>query len=141
MEEWFVINDIHEFTDKVRAIVYNNFGSLDKNKEIDIIIDDIKDEDKNEFDKMLSHKESLTIIKENIKKEKSKKTKKIRYILNEKIFTQIVTSLNDRMVSNVMNSLVQKGLVESAFDNESNDFIFWVSDDENKKQKEKPETD
>jgi hypothetical protein len=42
------------------------------------------------------------------------------------------------MVSNILNSLVNKGLVETAYDAEANDFIFWVSD-ENKK--ENPETD
>jgi hypothetical protein len=35
---------------------------------------------------------------------------------------------------------VQKGLVESAFDDKANDFVFWIKDkDEN--QEEKPETD
>ena len=34
--------------------------------------------------------------------------------------------LCERMVSNIIQSLVKKGLVETAFDNEKNDFIFWV---------------
>ena len=41
--------------------------------------------------------------------------------------------------SKILNGLVNKGLVETAYDSESNDFIFWVKDD-NKKE-EKPETD
>jgi len=41
------------------------------------------------------------------------------------------------MVSNIINSLVKKGLIETAFDSEKNDFIFWVKDNE----QDKPETD
>jgi hypothetical protein len=44
------------------------------------------------------------------------------------------------MVSNIVRGLVKKGVLDSAFDNDKNDFIFWVKDkydDEN----EQPETD
>jgi hypothetical protein len=134
--DWFVISDLSDFTDKARAIVYNNFGTWQNDSELDILIDDVKDEEKEEFDKMLSHQESLVIIKENVKIQKNKRTKKIRYILNDSIFADIVYKLNDRMVSNIIGNLVQKGLVETAFDDEANDFVFWVKEDE-----EKPETD
>ena len=140
MSEWFVINDISEFTDKARTIVYNNFGLWDSNDQIDIMIDDVAENEKEDFDKILSHQESLSIIKERAKKQKSKKSKNIRYILNDQIFAAIIEALNDRMISNILNSLVKKGLIESAFDNESNDFIFWIKEDDNK-EKEKPETD
>jgi hypothetical protein len=43
------------------------------------------------------------------------------------------------MVSNIISGLVQKGLVETAFDEEANDFVFWVKNDQ--EEKEKPETD
>jgi len=137
--QWFVVANLSEFTDKARAIVYNNFGVWQDKSVLDLMIDDVKDNEKEEFDKTLSHQESLVIIKENIKKERNKITKKIRYVLNEDMFADIVHKLNDRMVSNIINGLVQKGLVEMAFDDESNDFVFWVKDDEN--EKEKPKTD
>lgn len=142
-KEWFVIPDLNTFTYKARAIVFNNFGKHndeDEQSDIDSIIDDVKEQDQEEFDKMLSHQESLVIIKENIKKEKNKYTKKIRYILDDTIFLDIIQKLNDRMVSNILNSLVQKGLVESAFDSASNDFVFWIKDYD-KQYTEKPETD
>lgn len=138
--EWFIISDLSEFTDKARAIVYNNFGTWQDGSDLDILIDDVADEEQAEFDKMLSHQESLVIIKENVKKQKNKITKKIRYILNDTIFADIVYKLNDRMVSNIMSNLVQKGLVETAFDDEANDFVFWVKKDD-KNDQEKPETD
>jgi len=139
-QDWFVIKDIEEFTDKTRAIVYNNFGNWETESQIDTMIDSIKDSDRSDMDMVLSHQESLVIIKQIVKKQKNKKTNKSRFILNEKLFTQIVLDLNSRMISNILNNLVQKGLVESAYDTESNDFIFWVKD-ENKKNFEQPETD
>ena len=39
------------------------------------------------------------------------------------------------MTSNIVNGLVQKGLIETAFDSEANDFIFWIKEDENQKPK------
>lgn len=142
MDEWFIINNLDEFTDKTRAIVYNNFGSWNNDdSEMDILIDDVAETDKEEFDKILSHQECLAIVKQLVKKQKSKKTNNIRYVLNDKLFAAIVEEMNDRMVSNILNGLVRRGLVESAFDSETNDFVFWVKDDDENSQKEKPETD
>lgn len=141
MEEWFVINDIHEFTNKARAIVYNNFGSCDEEKnQIDVLIDAVADNEKEEFDKILSEQESVLIVKQIVKKQKNKKDGSFRYVLNDKLFVEIIENLNSRMVSNIINNLVQKGLIETGFDNESNDFIFWIKDNESKEE-EKPETD
>lgn len=139
-DNWYVINNLIDFTDKARAIVYNNFGVWQNKDEFDILIDDVVDNDKEQFDKILSHQESLVIIKQIIKKERNKKTRNIRYTINDKLFADIIYELNDRMVSNIVMGLVQKGVVETAFDNETNDFVFWIKDkDEN--EKEKPETD
>lgn len=139
-DNWYVINNLTDFTDKARAIVYNNFGVWQNKDEFDILIDDVVDNDKEELDKVLSHQESLVIIKQIVKKERNKKTHKIRYTINDQLFADIIYELNDRMVSNIVMGLVQKGVVETAFDNEANDFVFWIKDkDEN--EKEKPETD
>lgn len=136
--QWFIVPDLSEFTDKARAIVYNNFGVWQNKSDIDVIIDDVVENEKEEFDKILSHQESLVIVKENVKKERNKITKETRYVLNDEIFAEIVHKLNDRMVSNIINGLVQKGLVETAFDSEANDFVFWIKEEN---EEEKPETD
>lgn len=137
-EAWFVISDIEEFTDKVRIIVYNNFGTWDNDKTpIDMIIDSIADSDRSELDKLLSHQEALNIISVLVKKQKHKITKEIRYLLSDAIFIEIVSNLNDRMISNVINSLTNKGILESAFDSKKNDFVFWIKDD----SEDQPETD
>ena len=133
--EWYVISDLSDFTDRARAIVYNNFGSWQNEPEVDITTDHVKKEEQADLDNMLSHQESLVIVKENIQRQKHKRTKKVRYILNDTIFSSIIHKLNDRLVSNIMTRLVQKGLVETAFDDEANDFVFWV------KEQDKPEID
>jgi hypothetical protein len=137
MNEWFVINDLNEFTDKTRIIVYNNFGKWESNNPINETMDLIEESDTNDMNKVLSHEESLTIVKQVVKKQKHKKSDRVRYILNETLFAKIVQDLNARMVSNVLNELVKKGIIESGFDNKSNDFVFWIKKDNN----ETPEAD
>jgi len=127
-EEWFIINDIDEFTDKVRAIVFNNFGAWDKADELDSLIDTVKQSEQAEFDKIISHQECLLIVKESVKIRVSKNKKRTRYTLNEKIFADVLEKINSRMVSNILNGLVKKGLVDMAYDEKSNDFVFWVKD-------------
>ena len=140
MSEWFVVNNIKEFTNKARSIVYKNFGSSDDKTDLDILMDDIKKEEEAEFEKVLSYQESLVIVRQNVKKEINKKNKKIRYILDEEIFSNIIHMLNDRMVSNIINNLVNKGVIETGYDANINDFIFWIKDNDETTE-EKPETD
>lgn len=138
--DWFVIKDFEGFINSTRALVFNSFGSDNKDKSQDDFIMSISDKDKQEIDNILSYDESFNIAIPFLKKEKNKITKKIRYLVNDSSFMKIIYSLNDRMTSNILNGLVNKGLVETAYDSESNDFIFWIKDD-NKNMQEKPETD
>jgi hypothetical protein len=141
MTDWFIINNIEEFTDKARAIVFNNFGKWDDDSLHDVFNDIVVEEnEQKELDSVLSHQESMIIVKQLAKKQRNTKTKDIRYVLDDNIFADIIHNLNNRMVSNILNGLVQKGLVESAFDSDANDFIFWVKNNA-KNQDEKPETD
>jgi hypothetical protein len=136
-EEWYVIKDMAEFVDKTRTIVFNSFGSTDNDNDIDSLLGEVKPEDQQEFDAVLSHDESMIIAKGFAKKQVHRKNKQTRYLITDNIFYEIVQSLNDRMISNLLNTLVNKGLVETAFDEQSNDFIFWVKNE----NKQKPETD
>lgn len=136
--EWFVINNLEEFIDQTRTIVYNKFGQWNDMTDIHSMNLSLRSENKEELDKILSFKEASSIIKSLITKQKNKKTLKTRYCLSNDQFYEIIEQLNTRMISNIINSLVKKDLVESAFDDEINDFVFWIKDtDENK---EKPET-
>lgn len=129
-DEWFVVKDLDEFINSTRALVFNNFGKQKTEDEIDLLAFNIDPNDLKEIDKILSFDESKNIVEPLLKKKRKK------YILNESIYLEIITSLNDRMVSNILNGLVNRGLVETAYDAEANDFVFWMSD-----HNEKPETD
>ena len=138
-EEWFIINNIDDLTNSVRALVFNNFGKSTEpevqDKEDDVVnnlLFELDPNDQKELDSVLSYSESLIIVKQHIKKQIHKKTDKIRYVMNNDMFLKIIQSLNDRMVSNLLNSLVNRGLVETAYDAEDDDFIFWVKEDNNK---------
>jgi hypothetical protein len=58
------------------------------------------------------------------------------YKIKEDDYDDFLVQLNRRMVSNIVKDLVSKGLVESAFDNEKNDFVFWVKGDEDETERE-----
>ena len=139
---WFIINNLGDFTNQARVMVYDNFGNWEKFDPNDQkITRSLKHKEKDDLDIVLSFKESLSIIKNLIKKQRNRKLRKIRYMVNDTIFYEIIEALNTRMTSNIINNLVKKGLLESAYDENINDFIFWIKEDENKEDLEKPETD
>lgn len=143
-DNWFIINDIDDFTDKVRVLVYNNYGSWDNESKIDTFIDNIANDQRKELNEILSHKEALLIVKSITKQQKNKKTQSIRFLLNENLFTDIIHSINERMTSNILQSLVKKGLIESSYDSKLDDFVFWVKENhesETEKDKDQNKTD
>lgn len=134
MNNEFIVKDIEYFVNYSRVLLFNLFGK-DKNSEIDDInkdISDLSEEEKKELDTILSYDESLVIVKSIAKKQKHNKTKKSRYIITDDLFLQIIEALNDRMTSNLLNGLVNRGLVETAYDDEAEDFVFWVKENKNK---------
>ena len=63
------------------------------------------------------------------------------YVISEKKYMAMIESFNQRLVSNMLKNLTQIGLLESAYDSELNDFIFWIKEqdqpNENKDQSNK----
>jgi len=125
-DEWFVVKDIDGFINSSRALVFNGFGKT-KEQSKEILDIEIDDKDQEELDKVLSFNESKIIIIDILEKEYHKNSK-IKYLLNDNLFIKIIESLNDRMTSNILNSLVNRGLVETAYDAEQDDFVFWIKD-------------
>lgn len=143
MNEWYIVNNLSEFVDRTRTLVFAHFGS-ELNEEVneDALLAKLTREQQQELDEVLTHEESMVIAKTFVKKQVHKTTKAVRYTLSDEIFMELVASLNDRMVSNLLHSLVKKGLLESAYDSETNDFIFWTpKNDDNSTEQTKPETD
>lgn len=137
---WYVIADLEGFVNAARKLVFNSFGKNEEasQDEIEKLLDCSTPEAQEELDRSLSYEESEIIVKTILKINKG------RYIVNDDNFIKLLELLNDRLVSNILNNLANMGLVESAFDSDSNDFIFWIKDEykeEVKKIIENPETD
>lgn len=140
---WLEIVNLEKLVNFSRRVVFHNFD--ERNNDLDDQsfiekINKIEQIDDPEMDTVLPFEESKNIFQELIKKKIGKKTKKIKYFIKESDYDEALSQLNQRMVSNIVKGLVAKGLLESAYDSEKNDFVFWMktANDDNK---EKPETD
>jgi hypothetical protein len=141
--EWFAIDDLDTFIESTRVLVFNAFGKTNETDldELSFILSELSPEHLKELNETLSQEECRVISKDYIKKEIHRKTKAIRFTISTDKYMEMIESFNSRLISNMLSSLVSNGILESAYDEKCNDFIFWIKDDENKKQKEKPETD
>lgn len=139
-QDTYIIHDLEAFTKYARSIVYKNFNKYDSKELIDIEFE-IDANEQEDFDTVISQQESLGIVKEFSRKQINRKTKLIRYIIDYHKFLKIIESIHERMIANILNSLVNKNLLEVAFDPEVNDFVFWSKDKDENKNKEKPDTD
>ena len=131
-DQWFFINDFDDFVEHSRSLVFKCFGEANKiaDDSMTTALYEMTKKETEEMDETLTHDEAAVIIKNYAKKQVNRKTKQIRYCLTDKILQSIIEDLNSRMVSNILNALVSKGALESAFDTDKNDFIFWVKEDD-----------
>lgn len=133
----YIIDNLDEFTDSARRLVYNGFGkgAVEDPDEFTELVTKISPDEEQELNKILTHDEALIIVKSMAKEQKHKYEDKSRYLIDEKIFSEIIEAMNARLVSNILTNLANKGMIESAYDSDINDFVFWVKDNE------PPETD
>lgn len=138
----YEIKDLNDFTESARRVVFGGFGkSIEETKDdFTDMLESLSGEEETEMNKVLTQQESILIVKSIVKTQTNKKTQAIRYIINEKVFEDVLEALNARLVSNILSNLMKRGLIESAYDDKLNDFVFWVKEDENKNSK-KPDTD
>ena len=132
-EQWFFIKNFDQFVDHARSLVFKFFGAVNEiaNDSLTASLSEMSKEEIDEMNETLTHDESAIIIKNHVKKQINKKTKKVRYCITDEILQSIIEDLNSRMVSNILKTLVSKGVIESAYDSDLNDFIFWVKEDKN----------
>ena len=130
-DEFMEVVNLNRLVEFSRQLIFYNFAVDDDSEEADdefiSKVKNIKKEDKKELDRLLPFQETKLIFEESIIKQRHRKTKKIRYLIKQSDYDDVLIELNSRMVSNIIRSLVKKGLVETAFDNDKNDFVFWVS--------------
>lgn len=129
-DQWMEVVNVTKLLNFSRKLVFYNFdstySSLD-DEEFILKVGEIKISEEPEVDKLLPYKESLLMFNEHLRREKRKNSAKGYTIyIKDKDYDLFLEQLCERMVSNIIQSLVKKGLVETAFDNEKNDFIFWV---------------
>ena len=136
--DWYKIDDLEGFIKSARVLVFNTFGS-DKNTtdSISTDIEKLSEEEQTELDDVLTQAEALLIAKQFIKEKSNKYTQDIEYFISEKRFLNMVEDLNSRMVSNLLHTLVKKGLLETAYDEEHDDFVFWSTQQPPLKNNEK----
>lgn len=133
-EHWLEITDIKKLTNFSRKLIFNSFNESPdtiklENAEFFTLIENMSDSELTELESILPYKESEMIIKSFIKTKKHKKTSKIIHLMKESNYGKVLEDLNQRMVSNIIRNLVSKGVVETAFDEEKNDFVFWIKED------------
>ena len=128
----YVVSDIDKFVDQTRKIVFGCFGEQDEitDENMDGLISQLSETDIEELDKTLSHEECMVILHTHVEPKMTRRKKK-KYIITQENFNNIIEDFNSRLVSNLLQQLVAKGLIETSFDSEENDFVFWVKDNEN----------
>lgn len=119
MNEWYYIENLDEFLKQIRKISYEKF--LEANQ---MVNDEFTDKFNDELDEILSKQEADNITMPLLKKYKD------TYKVSEKTVIKIIGKLNSRMISNSLNKLVSEGILESGFDSELNDFVFWINEDQ-----------
>jgi hypothetical protein len=136
---WFFITNFDEFVNHARSLVFKIFGESDSLTESDLhgILSSVEFENQEELDRVLSFAECALIVKAKAKITVDHKTKKKKYAINNSVLYEILEDMNSRMVSNILHKLVSDNLLDSAFDSEKNDFIFWVKNEENNKGESK----
>lgn len=142
-KEWYHINDFDDFVNSSRRLVFKFFGETNTiaSDNLTATLSAMSNAEIEELETTLTYTETSLIIKNHAKVRVNKKTKKEKYYINEKILQSIIEDLNTRMVSNILNKLVSQNILDSAYDSEINDFVFWVKDDQqNTNNKEDPET-
>lgn len=140
--KWYKISDLHEFVKSARILVFNAFGKDFEN----ILMDNtttlpiLSQEEKTELDNVLTQAESMIIAGQFIKTKTNDVENFSEHFITEDKFMLMLEDLNSRLVSNLLHNLVNRGLLEMAFDEEQNDFVFWSPqsniDPKNEKDKE-----
>jgi Mg/Co/Ni transporter MgtE len=130
--EWFIIEDFEGFVNSSRQLVFKNLGENNNEDIISTMLSDLTPEEVTEMNELLTFEECASIIQQKAKRKQRNTITK--YYINDSILMEIIEDINSRLVSNILNSLANKGVIQTGYDSEKNDFIFWIEDD-NKKEK------
>jgi hypothetical protein len=128
-DEWMEVINLQKLVNFSRKVIYYNFDDENKNLSDKSFLEKIEkistEESIKEMEDVLPFKEVETIFGNYLYRRKDKSTNKKGWFMKEKDYNTILEELAERMVSNIVRNLVKKGLVEMAFDEEKNEFVFW----------------
>ena len=138
-DDWLEIVSIKKIINFSRNLVYYNFDEETSNMDDATFlekIDNIGPDTEPEMDLLLPYDECKSIFKPMIFTEEN------RMYVKDDDYDDFLIQLNQRMVSNIVHGLVKRGVLHTAFDDEKNDFIFWVKKEyELDDEEESTETD
>ena len=106
-KDLFVINDIVNFVNYSRSLIFYAFGKSEEEcntSDTDDVLSqayNLSNEEKEELESVLSFDESFLIIKNLVKQQKNKHTNKVRFVLTGDCYKEILVALNERMTSNI----------------------------------------
>tara|TARA_B100001778_G_scaffold273422_1_gene235849 strand:- start:3707 stop:4120 length:414 start_codon:yes stop_codon:yes gene_type:complete len=131
-DQWLNIVNLDKLINFSRKVVYANLGE-EYSDVSDVgfldLVENMPEEQQEEMNSILSMSEAKAIFKPFVRQQRHKKTLSIKTSILEADYDIILRQLSERMISNIVRNLVNRGLVESAFDEEKNDFVFWVKKD------------
>lgn len=137
--EWMEIVNLPKLIEFSRKLIYSNFdGTNDSLTDQDFLTKveklHLSEDENKELEQLLPLKECEIIFYDFIRIENNQGKREM--FMEEGSFDIILVQLNSRMISNIVQNLVKQGHLETAFDNEKNDFVFWVSRDDDNETEE-----
>lgn len=128
-KQWYDITDIHKFVESTRVLVYTAFANSDFDiQNMSMAFTDLTDEEQLELNGCLSTNETINIAKDFVKVKNKGKNKK-SYMISDKDYINLMDALSTRITANLLHKLSNDGILDSAFDEELNDFVFWTKED------------
>lgn len=118
MSNWIEIKDLDLFVEKVRKISFDKFIEINESFENEEQYwMKLNDPD---IDSIITISESKNIVMPLLEETD------FGYRSSYDNLYKIIEELNSRMISNSLINLVNSGVLESAFDDKLNDFVFWI---------------
>lgn len=138
-EEWMEIVNLDKLIQFSRKLIFYNFDEANDDLDTEEFmnkVERIKDRDIHEIELLLPIKECRQIFEELTMSKRHKKTKILTHFIKDDNYDIVLERLNQRMISNMVQGLVKKGVLETGFDNDRNDFVFWIKKDDDADNKE-----
>lgn len=129
-KQWYDITDINQFVEATRVLVYTAFANSNFDiQNMSMAFTDLTDAEQLELNGCLSTNETINIAKDFMKVKNKDKNKK-SYIISDKGYIDLMDALTTRITANLLHKLSNDGVLDSAFDEELNDFVFWTKDED-----------